>query len=715
MPMNLGPLTRLIESADFVGFREIALRYLILRGYREVELADGRNDGGNDFWVRVQGSNDTPLAVAVTVQRSDWRAKMKADAQRAKETLGLTTVLYLSSHERASVDVAGVVDELWSHDQITLRSVDARQIASVFYEAAEASQVFQALGITDHDRRPDTVGRPAFEEDAACAFALFGEVTERFRQSVIEQAVLSYLVDHESAPRDVTEAEVSTALQLADDQRSLVSSAVDRMLQQRRLQRVEAGLAPTGTVLEDFRILRAMRERQWKALERDVVDFLGGLGLLGAELERVSCAVLERAGALFMLSASATGHAVGVGADPAPIRGQLKARFKELTNELAATHLAEEHVMSTVHRLATLVSNSEIGTVLMAGELFVTLVSMPTNHFERAFGVDGGAEIHLDASVAMPMLLGLMYEDVRTRFCSAAMRIYNLAESREIPIRLPGQYLEEAAGHLVEAVEWYAPLLGKDPDLLYSKNAYVAHFGQLVEQGSILDDFHRYAQSLGYVRRNGSGERRVRAVAVELGARFARYGIKTSDLPPAPELVRREAEEAVSFTVNELGIERRGRLLEHDAAVIAQFMEAETAGELVRIFCTWDKLHLRLTTPEGRARWQPLDPVMLGDLLVLTRAGSNEPLLTTAALAIELDEEEGRRGAAVLDGLVHIERESMHDADLIALATSFKDAYLRSLRDGNEPEDFAEAWTAWKEGNRDLLGQPKLPLAEGSV
>jgi hypothetical protein len=207
----------------------------------------------------------------------------------------------------------------------------------------------------------------------------------------------------------------------------------------------------------------------------------------------------------------------------------------------------------------------------------------------------------------------------------------------------------------------------------------------------------------------------VRAVAVELGARFARYGIKTSDLPPAPELVRREAEEAVSFTVNELGIERRGRLLEHDAAVIAQFMEAETAGELVRIFCTWDKLHLRLTTPEGRARWQPLDPVMLGDLLVLTRAGSNEPLLTTAALAIELDEEEGRRGAAVLDGLVHIERESMHDADLIALATSFKDAYLRSLRDGNEPEDFAEAWTAWKEGNRDLLGQPKLPLAEGSV
>ncbi|HUN77797.1 MAG TPA: hypothetical protein VMU32_02635 [Solirubrobacteraceae bacterium] len=710
--MNLGALTRLIESADFVEFREIALRYLVVRGYREVELADGRNDGGNDFWVRMQGSNRTPVAVAATVQRSDWQSKMKADARRAKEALGLATVIYLSSHERASVDVAKVIDELWADHQTTLRSVDARQMASAFYEAGEANQVLLALHITEQDRRPEAIGRSTLKEDAACAFALFGEATERFRQSVIEQTILSYLVDHETAARDIVETEVLTVLQLIEDQKSLITSAVDRMLQKQRLQSSSTGLVATNSVLEDFRMLRVLRERQWRTLEREITHYLGELGLLGAELERISQSVLASAGALFMLSASATANAVGTGTDPAPIRNQLKARLKYLTNELMNTRLPEELIMPAVRRLAELVSNSEIGSVLMAGELFVSLVSISTNQLERAFGVDGGAEIHLDASVAIPMLLGLLYQGVTSRYSAAAVRVYKLAETRDIPLRLPSQYLEESAGHLVEAVEWYAPLLGTDPDLCYSQNAYVAHFSQLVARGSISGDFGRYAQSLGYVRRNGAPERRVRAVAVELGTRFSRYGIRPSDLPSAPEEVRREAEEAVSFTVNELGITRRGRLLEHDAAVIAQLMEAENSGELVRIFCTWDKLHLRLTTAEGRARWQPLDPVMLGDLLVLTQGDARQPLLTTVDLAIELDEEEGKRGAAVLDGLVRIEKENMHDAQLMGLVADFKNAYLQNLRDTTEPEDLAEAWTAWKEGNRDLLGQSRLPLVD---
>ena len=124
--MHLEPLTRAIETADFLAFREITQRYLELRGYREPEVTDGRYDGGSDFAIRVQGNNATPLAIAVTVQRSDWQAKMRSDCRKAKAELGLTTVLYISSHRRAPVDVAKVTDELWANDGIQVRSVDSQ-------------------------------------------------------------------------------------------------------------------------------------------------------------------------------------------------------------------------------------------------------------------------------------------------------------------------------------------------------------------------------------------------------------------------------------------------------------------------------------------------------------------------------------------------------------------------------------------------------------
>jgi hypothetical protein len=75
-----------------------------------------------------------------------------------------------------------------------------------------------------------------------------------------------------------------------------------------------------------------------------------------------------------------------------------------------------------------------------------------------------------------------------------------------------------------------------------------------------------------------------------------------------------------------------------------------------------------------------------------------------------LSEAEGERGAAVLDGLVRIEGEDLHDAERLRLASLFKDAYMQARRDGAAPEDMASAWTAWKGDSRDLLQQSRLPV-----
>ncbi|MDQ2760191.1 MAG: restriction endonuclease [Actinomycetota bacterium] len=186
--MDLEPLSRLIEGADFLSFREIALQYLSLKGYRDVELKDGWNDGGSDFAVGVLSSNPLSLGIQITVQRANWESKAKADARRVKAELGIEDVVFVTSRRIAQAVFSDVAEELWV-DGIRIRSVDSQAIASFFFAEGTTGIVLRALGIRTDARRPEAVGRPELSEDAAYAFAFFGNATTKFRRSVIEQTV----------------------------------------------------------------------------------------------------------------------------------------------------------------------------------------------------------------------------------------------------------------------------------------------------------------------------------------------------------------------------------------------------------------------------------------------------------------------------------------------------------------------------------------------
>jgi Restriction endonuclease len=711
--MNLEPLTRLIETAGFLEFRELAMRYLELSGYSEVTLKDGWNDGGSDFAVAVHGGNMVPLAIQITVQRAEWESKVKSDFRRAKNELGLTQGVYITSRRIAQVPFTDVADELWAQDTISVRSVDSQSLASLFFKEAEADFVLDTLGISRDTRRPDIVPRPDLKEDAAYSFMVFGDASEKFRQSVVEQTVLSYLTRPASEyKRDATETAVVAALGLHHDQVSLVTSAIDRMLQNQRLRLIDGVLAVDKTIAEGFRVMRTLREEQWRRLGRQVDSYLAtDAGLAGAGLERASDIVMKGAGSLFLAAASSASMAVSTERISGPLGGQIRKRLNEIAKVLVASGVSEASLDVRLQTLASLVSNSEIGRVLMAGELFVALASIEARNFERAFGADAGTEIYLDASVAIPMIAGLLYEPGSHRFSSSAAGVYELAGRRGMSLLLPRVYLEEAATHLLHAVERYQPLLGTDEDLRFSTNSFVAHFTDLSSRNAIKVPFSQYADSLGYTKRPTSFVRQRDSIMGNLAALFGRYGVKIVDLPRTKSSeTHTYAQEAATFTAAELHLQRTGILLEHDASVIAFFMDPESEASAARVLCSWDRLHLQLQSSSGPARWAAFNPPTLCDLLILTRAHEDGELTTTINVAMELGEEDGQRGADVLDALVRIESGALHDAELLGLAAQFKDAYMEAIRRDEAPDDLAEAWAGWKGGRRELVRQSELPL-----
>ncbi len=360
-----------------------------------MELKDGWNDGGSDFAVGVLGSNAAELGIQVTVQRSNWENKVKTDARRARAELGFGNFVYITSRRLPQADFVNVADDLWSSDGITVRAVDSQGIAGFLFAERETGVVLDALGVSPDVRRPDPVPRPDLKEDAAYAFAFFGGATDKFRRSVTEQSILSYLTGGEGdRSREAVTNAVAVALQLQGDQVGQVSSAIDRLQQDGRVIREDDALSASAELVDGFRTMRTVREAQWRALARDIEGYLGeGAGLAGNHLERATAAVLEAAGALVMGVATSAGMAISLAEDTGPLRMQLRRRMRSLAAALTAAHVPEMDLDTHLRELARLVSNSDVGRLLMAGELFVVLASLRTSQFERALGARQGVEI----------------------------------------------------------------------------------------------------------------------------------------------------------------------------------------------------------------------------------------------------------------------------------------------------------------------------------
>src|SRR5262245_29395313 len=101
--MRLDSLVRMIEAADVMAFRELALECVALKGYKGVALTDGWNDGGTDVRVFQLPPNPSGIAFQITVER-DWKGKLHDDAAKVKEKLDLQQMTLVTSRRIAEAE-----------------------------------------------------------------------------------------------------------------------------------------------------------------------------------------------------------------------------------------------------------------------------------------------------------------------------------------------------------------------------------------------------------------------------------------------------------------------------------------------------------------------------------------------------------------------------------------------------------------------------------
>lgn len=520
---------------------------------------------------------------------------------------------------------------------------------------------------------------------------------------MIENAVLAVVFQAGgSAARDTIVERAALSLGLTSNQRAQTTSAIDRMLQDGRLSGKNGTVTLDAITKDTWASVRALQAGERSALVTQLDTLLTPHVKSKVTRKDAVDTILSDLGALLLDAGSATSNALGDTESSALAQEPLRERLRHLDATLDTLGITDKgRREKLLQELCKLAVGSSFGGALVAGEVFINLVSLKTPCIFRAFG--GGKELSaiLDTSVAMPLLCSLLYDAAEQDFFVAAKHVYDQLVAHGAGMVLPKDYLEEVASHLRDAYLLYREIVDMDPDLRWSKNAFVAHYVALrAAQGQDkVGSYLSYLAGLGVTESMARGDREVvRDILMnKLQGLFKEYGIRVVATLASPSSTKR-VEAALAYAMRERDdLKRASTLVRHDVNTLGWLLDCASDPHVAYVICTWDKLHPYVQKHE-EAEWDVLDPVAFGDVLSLAAPGSEDVrIISPIVVALMLSADAGKSGAAVWDKLVTIENENLHDAHLRRAARAFKKNWVEKTAKDRRSRSLQDSWEAWKD------------------
>jgi hypothetical protein len=709
MTLRADILGRHIDALDFLTFRELAQECLKIRGFSRSTISDGVSDGGRDIRVYDAqfGLQTIPFAVQTSVERKNWKGKIKEDAKRALDKLKCSSFLYVTSHRLPDAEFQGLVDSLRSDIGVTLTKMDQQDIAALLLAQNIVSWFFSLVGIQVESSSEDAV---TIRQEVVEAFVLFSSETQNFRQTMVEQAGIVCAVHAAPCTRVHLERSMKVALGISGAVAEVAcAGAVDRLLQYEQLHSKSGIISVDPEVKRNYVEARELAETQWGELVENVRKILGkyvssavsreSAKRLASQIGRILLAYREYQAAVLESSSTIDGK------EKTRYLSEIRACVSFAIQEGVPSGKAEDFIGD----LSELADSLETVGRLTAGEVFRRLVSVDKSGLIRALGGSRSLEIYLEPSVAIPLICAKLFGGVTDRFGRIVLSLYDFSEALGAKLLCPDVYIEESAAHLIDAAS-YQPIVeaGEIAELAGSENAFVSFYARLNDPSL---PFMEFLKSFGF--RGGTGDFRVlREVAIaNLTGILKRYKINFTKL--APNLIREgarvRAEEDLAYIYREMKESRPAVLIRHDARVLSFLRSRALESGPASILATWDRTLLQ-ACKKDQLDWWALEPSSLADLLSLTNTEGTAIAAVSWEISLSMSKDAEEKGARIWDALVKLEGEGLRDADRLARAQVFRQEYLERQQ-GVSFQRIKTDWLKWNRGENEASGKAGIKVA----
>ena len=541
--MYFAALKRAIQALEEKRFYDIVLMYLSACGYKELSIVDGTGDGGRDV---ICSRKDLRIQLSV---RKDWEVKVNHESDLTK-VAGKHHFVYVTNRKISEVEEQRFLTTKHKNSgDVDIVFHDLNRISTTLAQPGIIEKAYAALGMS-----VDTRLRAKEKDIAISTVMLFSKEAQDFRANIIDSNVRAWLLKNGPASQEQIVAAVGTLLPYPNVEHD-ISRTIGRM-------------RATGRILDNANaiILAESEAAIAKAAEE---EFLQSTSADVALLQTEYGLGWDDAINLLKMALELTARD-----KPLDDRGEL--------SDTLAVFVAEKGLTQRRAVLYETLSKTSMARLVQYGRTVERIFSTNTFDIYRALGRRTSITMVLDASVAMPMLCGLAFGTVRSRFGVAAMALRTLCEQHEIKIEVPSFYVNEMASHGLKALEFLATYENLPSEakaaLIGSGNAYLSHYARINESMTnagedppLLEEFLDY---FGFTARTS-----LRSAENKVTSLLDKFGIKTISFSNIDMELRERVKNAKE--------DEHTKIIDHDAMAITMFMQDTESGF---VFATWDNV-----------------------------------------------------------------------------------------------------------------------------
>lgn len=659
---------------------EIACRIVLNKVFHLCAVnVDGSYDGGSDFVSIDDFGGRTIVAYQITTQKSDIKNKAYNDAKKSISKLGAKKYFFFCTYKLSEEEARRIENEI--EDTLDVRS-------NVYYPSIIAGLLINNDLVTtflDETSYPNLRANPKqsvdYRQRVLHCYTILSSDAKNLKEQIYDDSIMLAMSEYpDGLSKEDIVAKTIDILRISAIQEEKLSGRIDSLLSKSKIRKIDSDcFALSDKVMEDIVGRQKIYERELELLASAQADILHDFHIEWSldDARQVSCWIanicLERQ------------IAVLKNVD-APLSKNFGNTFKNGgRNELKKFLLKNKKVPTDsvdkiIDRFLSVASDQPIIKKISRACVYIALEGKNPISSCRALGVSRWSDFNMliEPTIGIPLLCSYLFSGKMGRNASRAIHSVALAEELGINRYIPYIYIKECAGHLHMARK-YNDIQLNPAEMIYSNNAFVAHYYSLLRQGIELPA--TYLEYLSMFSSNILIEKEykewIKSLMTDIQSLFTRTGnVQYLSIPEYESSEIEIIDKTYSEYLEEKGIDKPAKLLKNDVIALKFIDDMALKGENW-LLPTYDSSLIAVAKQTSNHGWVTT-PYNFLDMADISKPLDEKEMTSLIHSVAHYSESTLSIGARIIDKIVYYASDKMQNWQFQKELAQFKEEMLKN-------------------------------------
>ncbi|MDX9892202.1 MAG: hypothetical protein RBS29_06885 [Bacteroidales bacterium] len=529
---------------------------------------DGKDDGGTDFAQFSKNGDRLPVAYQITTQRSDIKGKAYRDAEKSIKKLGITRYYFITTYILTETEIIKLQNDISNDLKIHSICLSPNHLAGLILSENLLNKL---LDESNYPLPKDTTVNYDYKEMALHSYTLNSKDANEMKENIYDDSILFVLSNSEPLIENELIEKVKEFLGLTDIKDEFLKRKIGSLFGKAQpvLKRTpDKKITLSEKSLNDINSRKKLYEIELASLVSAQVDLLRNKYNYDWTIEDSKQVAIWIADS-FIAEQISNLKEVKASIAANPIFKIVESGVDKIKNYLSKSKkIQDEQIHDVVNDLLQNASNHPLITKLSRASVYVALEGANPISSAKALGANRWSDfsIFVEPTVAIPFTCSQLYSGNVNRYFDLSVRSIKRAKNLGANLFIPYFYINECAGHLLQARK-YCDVQLSENELQYSSNAFVANYYALKLKneklpGNLMDYLASFSTAIKTERNNVKDW--VRSIMTDIQSILNKAGINFVEVPLYSHEDCAVFEKEYMKLITDMTVEKPTHLINHD-------------------------------------------------------------------------------------------------------------------------------------------------------